>query len=111
MLTTVLTLVRLAAPLVDAVKSGDKAAAIALIDKQADVNAPEADGRRPSIGPRIRMTSNLPSADSSRSEGEREERLRRHADVRAAIAASADMIEALLEAGATSSRPMPARRR
>ena len=33
-----------AAPLVDAVKSGDKAAAIALIDKRADVNAPEADG-------------------------------------------------------------------
>jgi len=29
---------------VDAVKSGDKAAAIALIDKRADVNAPEPDG-------------------------------------------------------------------
>jgi len=33
-----------ATPLVDAVKSGDKAAAIALIERRADVNAPEADG-------------------------------------------------------------------
>jgi ankyrin repeat protein len=44
MLTTVLALLLAALPLVDAVKSGDKAAAIALIDKRADVNAPEADG-------------------------------------------------------------------
>ena len=33
-----------AAPLVDAVKAGDKAAAVALIEKRADVNAPEPDG-------------------------------------------------------------------
>ena len=33
-----------ASPLVDAVKSGDKAAALALIERRADVNAPEADG-------------------------------------------------------------------
>jgi ankyrin len=45
MLTTFLALLLAsAAPLVDAVKSGDKAAAIALLDKRADVNAPEADG-------------------------------------------------------------------
>jgi ankyrin repeat protein len=45
MLTTVLTLMLVAAsPLVDAVKAGDKAAALALIDKRVDVNAPEADG-------------------------------------------------------------------
>ena len=31
-------------PLVDAVKAGDKAAALALIEKRADVNAPEPDG-------------------------------------------------------------------
>jgi ankyrin len=33
-----------AAPLVDAVKSGDRTAALALIEQRADVNAPEADG-------------------------------------------------------------------
>ena len=33
-----------AAPLVDAAKAGDRAAALALIEKRADVNAPEADG-------------------------------------------------------------------
>src|SRR5688572_10085978 len=33
-----------APPLVDAAKAGDRAAAVALIDKRADVNAPEADG-------------------------------------------------------------------
>ena len=33
-----------AAPLVDAVKSGDRATAIALIERHADVNAPEPDG-------------------------------------------------------------------
>ena len=44
MLTPVLALLLAAAPLVDAVKSGDKAAALALIERRADVNAPEADG-------------------------------------------------------------------
>jgi len=33
-----------AAPLVDAVKTGDRSAAMAMIDKRVDVNAPEADG-------------------------------------------------------------------
>ena len=33
-----------AAPLVDAVKSGDRTAAMAMLDKRVDVNAPEADG-------------------------------------------------------------------
>src|ERR1041384_1345709 len=31
-------------PLVDAVKAGNRAAALALIEQRADVNAPEADG-------------------------------------------------------------------
>jgi len=44
MLSTVLALLLAAAPLVDAVKAGDKATALALIDKRVDVNAPEADG-------------------------------------------------------------------
>ena len=45
MLTTVLALLLVGAtPLVDAVKSGDKAAALALIERRADVNVPEADG-------------------------------------------------------------------
>ena len=36
-----------AAPLVDAVKSGDRAAAMTLIAQRADVNAPEVDGTTP----------------------------------------------------------------
>ena len=45
MTTTLLVLLLLGAtPLVDAVKTGDRAAAIALIDTRADVNAPEPDG-------------------------------------------------------------------
>jgi ankyrin repeat protein len=45
MLSTVLALLLAgAAPLVDAVKAGDKATALALIDKRVDVNVPEADG-------------------------------------------------------------------
>ena len=36
-----------AAPLVDAVKSGDRAAAMTLISQRADVNAPEVDGTTP----------------------------------------------------------------
>ena len=43
-----LTLVLVAAaPLVDAVKSGDRAAAVALIERRADVNAAESDGTTP----------------------------------------------------------------
>jgi ankyrin repeat protein len=44
MLSSVLVLALAAAPLVDAIKSGDKAAALALIDQRADVNASEPDG-------------------------------------------------------------------
>jgi uncharacterized protein len=44
MLTITLTLLLAAPPLVDAVKSGDKAAALALIQQRVDVNTPEADG-------------------------------------------------------------------
>jgi len=39
-----LTLLAAASPLIDAVKSGDRPAAIALIERHADVNATEADG-------------------------------------------------------------------
>jgi len=39
-----LTLLAAGSPLIDAVKSGDRSAAIALIDRRADVNATEADG-------------------------------------------------------------------
>ena len=48
MLATIFTLLLVAAatptPLVDAVKSGDRAAALALIQQRVDVNAPESDG-------------------------------------------------------------------
>jgi hypothetical protein len=58
MVTTVLAILLVsAAPLVDAVKSGNKAAAIALIDERADVNAPEADGTTRCTGRRIRTIS------------------------------------------------------
>ena len=41
MLNAVLLLALAAAPLVDAIKSGDRAAAVALISQRADVNAPD----------------------------------------------------------------------
>jgi ankyrin repeat protein len=45
MLTALLTLLLVtAAPLVDAVKSGDRAAALALLEQRVDVNTPETDG-------------------------------------------------------------------
>jgi ankyrin len=47
MLTISLLALLAAAPLVDAVKSGDRAAAITLIAQRADVNAPEVDGTTP----------------------------------------------------------------
>jgi len=48
MLSSILILaLAAAAPLVDAVKSGDRAAAITLIAQRADVNAPEVDGTTP----------------------------------------------------------------
>jgi ankyrin repeat protein len=39
-----ITLLATASPLIDAVKAGDRAAALAMIERRADVNAPEADG-------------------------------------------------------------------
>jgi len=47
MLTISLLALLAAAPLVDAVKSGDRAAAITLIAQRVDVNAPEVDGTTP----------------------------------------------------------------
>jgi len=47
MLSSILLLALAAAPLVDAVKSGDRAAALTLITQKADVNAPEVDGTTP----------------------------------------------------------------
>jgi ankyrin repeat protein len=47
MLTISLLALLAAAPLVDAVKSGDRAAALTLITQKADVNAPEVDGTTP----------------------------------------------------------------
>jgi ankyrin len=47
MLTISLLALLAAAPLVDAVKSGDRATAMTLISQRADVNAPEVDGTTP----------------------------------------------------------------
>ena len=44
MLNIVLTVLLAAVPLVEAVKSGDRAAAIKMLEQRVDVNAPEADG-------------------------------------------------------------------
>jgi len=46
-LAVIALLLAAAAPLVDAVKSGDRAAALALIDRHADVNTAESDGTTP----------------------------------------------------------------
>ena len=107
MVTTLLVLLLAsAAPLVDAVKSGDKAAAIALIDKRVDVNAPEADGttalhwaahqndvdlasRLIRAGAKVNAKNDYGATPMSE----------------AAIAASADMIETLLKAGADVESP------
>jgi uncharacterized protein len=102
MLTTVLSLLLVAAaPLVDAVKSGDKTAAIALIDRRVDVNAPEADG-----------TTALHWAVHQNDLDLAERLLRAGAKVNAkndygatpmseaAVSGNAEMIEKLLKAGA-----------
>ncbi len=47
MLSSFLVLALAAAPLVDAVKTGDRAAALTLITQKADVNVPEVDGTTP----------------------------------------------------------------
>jgi len=107
MLTTVLALFLAgAAPLVDAVKAGDKAAAIALIAKRVDVNAPEADG-----------TTALHWAVHQNDLDLAERLLRAGAKANAkndygatpmseaAVTGNADMIEKLLKAGADAESP------
>jgi len=106
MLTITLALLIAAAPLVDAVKSGDKAAAIALIAKRVDVNAPEADG-----------TTALHWAVHQNDLDLAERLLRAGAKANAkndygatpmseaAVTGNADMIEKLLKAGADVESP------
>jgi ankyrin repeat protein len=107
MLTTAVTLLLLAAsPLVDAVKSGDRAAALALIARRADVNAPEADG-----------TTALHWAVHQNDLDLVERLIRAGAKVsarndygatpmsEAAVTGNADMIEKLLKAGADVESP------
>jgi ankyrin repeat protein len=107
MLTTVLTLLlAAAAPLVDAVKSGDRAAVLALLQQRVDVNAPEADG-----------TTALHWAVHQNDLDLAERLIRAGAKVNAkndygatpmseaAVAANADMIEKLLKAGADVESP------
>ena len=107
MLTTVLALLLVGAtPLVDAVKSGDKAAVIALIERRADVNAPEADGttalhwavhqndldlaeRLIRAGAKVNVKNDYGATPMSE----------------AAVTGSADMIEKLLKAGADVESP------
>src|SRR3977135_530077 len=109
MVTTLLVLFLAgAAPLVDAVKSGDKASWIALIDKRTDVNAPEADGttalhwavhqndldlaaRLLRAGAKVNARNDYGATPMSE----------------AAITGSAEMLEALLKAGADVESPTP----
>jgi ankyrin repeat protein len=109
MLITALTLLLVGAtPLVDAVKSGDKAAALALIEKRADVNVPEADGttalhwavhqndldladRLLRAGAKVNVKNDYGATPMSE----------------AAITGNADMIETLLKAGADVESPNP----
>jgi uncharacterized protein len=107
MLTTVLALLLVGAtPLVDAVKSGDKAAVIALIERRADVNAPEADGttalhwavhqndldlteRLIRAGAKVNVKNDYGATPMSE----------------AAVTGNADMIDKLLKAGADVESP------
>jgi ankyrin repeat protein len=108
MLTTFLTLLLAAAAptLVDAVKSGDKAAALAMLQQRVDVNAPEADGttalhwavhqndldladRLIRAGAKVNVKNDYGATPMSE----------------AAVTANADMIEKLLKAGADVESP------
>jgi ankyrin repeat protein len=107
MLTTVfVSLLVAASPLVDAVKSGNKAAAITLIDGRADVNAPEADGttalhwavhqndldladRLIRAGAKVNASNDFGATPMSE----------------AAVAGNAEMVERLLAAGADVESP------
>src|SRR6266850_2301978 len=106
MLISFLALALAAAPLVDAVKAGDRAAALALIDKRADVNAPEPDGttalhwaahngdlelvdRLLKAGAKVNAKNDYGATPMSE----------------AAVSASADLIDRLLKAGADVESP------
>ena len=107
MLTTVLALLLVAAsPLVEAVKSGDKAAAVALIDKRVDVNAPEADGTT-ALHWAVHQ-NDLDLADRLIRAGAKVNAKNDYGATpmsEAAIAGSADMIEKLLKAGGDVESP------
>jgi len=106
MLTISLLALLAAAPLVDAVKSGDRAAAITLIAQRADVNAPEVDGTTPlhwavhhgdlelaqrliRAGAKVNVKNDYGSTPMAE----------------AAILGRADLLEALLKAGADVESP------
>ena len=106
MLHSILIALLAAAPLVEAVKAGDRAAALALIAQRVDVNASEADGttalhwavhqndldlvrRLIRAGANVKVRNEFGSTPMSE----------------AAILARADMIEALLDAGADVESP------
>jgi ankyrin repeat protein len=107
MLNAVL-IIALAASLVDAVKSGDRAAAMTLIGQRADVNASETDGTTPlhwavhhgdleltqrliRAGAKVNVKNDYGSTPMSE----------------AAVLGRADLIEALLKAGADVESPNP----
>jgi len=106
MLTLFLTLLLAAAPLVEAVKSGDRATAVALIGQRVDVNTPEVDGttalhwavhnndldlvqRLIRAGAKVNVKNEYGSTPMSE----------------AAVLGRADMLEALLKAGADVESP------
>jgi uncharacterized protein len=107
MLSTVfLLLLASTTPLIDAVKSGDRDAAMALLARRVDVNAPEADGttalhwavqrndlelvtRLIRAGAKVNVTNDYGSTPMSE----------------AAVVASAPLLEALIEAGADVESP------
>lgn len=107
MLSSILILaLAAAAPLVDAVKSGDRAAAMTLIAQRADVNAPEVDGTTPlhwavhhgdleltqrliRAGAKVNVKNDYGSTPMSE----------------AAVIGRVDLLEALLKAGADVESP------
>src|SRR4029078_12302943 len=95
-----------ATPLVDAVKAGDKAAAIVLLERRVDVNAPEADGTTAlhwavhqndlDLVERLIRAAAKPNAKNDYAATPMSE---------AAIGANVEMIEKLLQAGADVESP------
>jgi len=108
MLIPLLALAVAAAPLVDAVKSGDKAAALALIERRADVNAPEPDGttalhwavHRNDLDLAARLLRAGANANAKNAYGATPMS-------EAATTANAEMLEALLKGGANVESPNP----